>query len=382
MSSLPMHVIDEILFRSSPKSLATMRCSNKSIEARVSNDPNFKSEYLSRVESSLLHISREGSKLLCFHPSGDSRPFQNKAHLETSCHILGYCSGLLLLVVNKYLCVANPLTKKYRFLDLAEMKQTKGIGFVVDQVDQNTQRFKIVCIMGHFDFRNPARTTYGFEIYAGRSWRLSSTTITCASSDLMMNMNPVYVEEDRALYWLRADDSILAFNLETEKARLIPIKFNRETGMKLLFGSGDNRLTLIAATKEVISVFVLENILTADPKWILERQIRNEAVQESVTSYWNVVAFDGRCLVVRTMTDFDDGRMVYGYDLRTNKWGVVGSMPSWCDGMRYFCQYKPSWSSVMGLVDKEHKNFWYSMFTTDKSDRSVESIMDLINRNF
>ncbi|CAA7020089.1 unnamed protein product [Microthlaspi erraticum] len=379
MNRLPMDLVDEILFRSTPKSLGKMRCTNKSFEARICNDPIFKAKYLSRVGSSLLHISRDASASLCFHPSGDPRAFLPEANLETKCRILGHCSSLLLLVVGGFYCVVNPLTKKFRFLDLFDRAYRKCIGFLVDQIDENTQRFKLVRAEAHYDYPIPYETTYGFEIYAGNAWRLSTTTFTCPSSDLMKDMKPVYLEEDGALYWLREDYSILAFNPETEQARLIPVKFNREPDTKLLFGSGDNRLTMIAATKEVIDVFVLEGILT-DPKWILAKRIRNEAVHESVTLSWDVVAFDGRCLAVRTMKGI--GRhVVYGYDFRANKWGVVGLMPDWCDTRRYFYLLKPSWSCVVGLMDQDEENLWYKVFTSIKSKRlsSLESIMDLIN---
>lgn len=70
--------------------------------------------------------------------------------------------------------------------------------------------------------------------------------------------------------------------------------------------------------------------------------------------YWNVEAFDGKCILVTSMkNEYDDDTVVHGYDLRANKWGVVGSIPGWCDANRDFYQFKPSWSSAIRLLDQE-----------------------------
>ncbi|XP_024006478.1 putative F-box/kelch-repeat protein At1g20790 [Eutrema salsugineum] len=115
-------------------------------------------------------------------------------------------------------------------------------------------------------------------------------------------MKPVYL--DGTLHRLRNDGSIIAFNPRIEQARhIIP--------SKLLFGVGDNRLTLISATMEMIYALNLESIHT-NSKWTLTRLIRNKAVNEGITLSWDVDAYDGKCLVVRTMTNLTDNRVVYG----------------------------------------------------------------------
>ncbi|ESQ31000.1 hypothetical protein EUTSA_v10012024mg [Eutrema salsugineum] len=297
MNILSLSVLNEILFRLNPKSLVMMQCTCKFMKTHISDDPKFKSEYLSRFKSSLLHISRGGSTLVCFHPLGDSRLLLNNDVLERPCHIIGYCSGLLLLLIDGCFCVTNPLTKRFRFLNHSEWRRPKCIGFTVDQIDQTTQEFKI--------------------IYTVDSWRLSRTTIMCPSSDLMMEMKPVYL--DGTLHWLRNDGSIIAFNPRIEQARhIIPSKPHPEPGTKLLLSVGNNRLTLISTTMEMVYVFTLENIHT-NPKWIFTGQIRNEAVNKSITLSWNMEADDDKCLVIRTMTNFTDYRVIYGYDLRANK---------------------------------------------------------------
>ncbi|CAH8333016.1 unnamed protein product [Eruca vesicaria subsp. sativa] len=43
MDSLPLHLLEEILFKLNPKSLAMMQCVDKSINSHISNDPYFKS---------------------------------------------------------------------------------------------------------------------------------------------------------------------------------------------------------------------------------------------------------------------------------------------------------------------------------------------------
>ncbi|CAF2084563.1 BnaA06g14630D [Brassica napus] len=43
MDSLPLHLLEEILFKLNHKSLAIMQCVDKSINSHISNDPYFKS---------------------------------------------------------------------------------------------------------------------------------------------------------------------------------------------------------------------------------------------------------------------------------------------------------------------------------------------------
>ncbi|XP_010480563.1 PREDICTED: putative F-box/kelch-repeat protein At1g20790 [Camelina sativa] len=196
MRRLPLHLLDEILFKLDPKSLVKMRCTNKSINSHVSEDPNFKNEYYSRTGSSLLHVSKYASNLLCFHPFGNSRSFNER--LENVFNILGSCSGLLLLSIGGRPCVANPLTNKFRFMDYPNSGKTTCIGFAVDHIDPTTQKFKIVCIVEVLKPSNPVEKMYQFDINTGDSWSLSKTTFTCHSSKLKKGKNskPVYLNGD------------------------------------------------------------------------------------------------------------------------------------------------------------------------------------------
>ncbi|KAG2320685.1 hypothetical protein Bca52824_013898 [Brassica carinata] len=363
MDNLPKNVQEEILLRLDPKSFVMMRCTNKSME-HLTKDPSFKSLYWSRTASSLLHTSVHGSNMACFHPVGEVWPFHSKGISESRFLILGYCSDLILIYVHECFCVANPLTKKCRFLDFCYLETKKSIGFAVDQIDKTTQRFKIVCIT---DVAGPNRgkTMYGFHINAGNSWKTSKTKITCLSSDLRRDLKPVYFQG--VLYWLRSDGSIIAFNPETEKARLITTKFDQQVGAKLLLGAGDNYLTLISATEELVYLYALENIFT-DPKWILTRRIKNEPVHEIMISCWYVEGFDGRHVLVRTKDKIED--VIYGYDVRANTWKVM-------------VVFKPSWSSVIGLQNQNNGSK-FSFFNKFRSQRevSVEGIMELIHGHF
>ena len=374
MDSLPLNLQEDILLRLDPKSLVMMRCTNKSME-HITKGPSFKSLYWSRTGSSLLHTGVYGSKFSCFHPVGDVWPFCSEGPSE--CFILGYCSGIILIFVHECFCVANPLTKKFRFLDYHFLETKKSIGFAVDQINETTQRFNIVCIT-EVAASNPGETMFGFHIYAGNSWKISKTKITCPSSDLRRDMKPVYLQG--CLYWLRSDGSIITFNPETEKALLVPTKFDQQVGAKLLLGAGDNYLTLILATEEMVYLYALENIFT-DPKWILTRRIKNEPVHQRMLSCWCVVGFDGRHVLVRTKDKIE--HVIYGYDLRANTWEVVGVVPEWSDAGLDIYQFKPSWSSVIGLQDHNNGSM-LSFFTKFRYQRrvSVEGIMDLIHGRF
>lgn len=387
MESLPLHLLNEIIFRADLTSLAMMRCTNRSLQTHISEDQYLKSEFLSRFRSGLLHISTYGSKSLRYYSLGDTRSPRTKTIL-TECRVLGSCSGLLLLSLNYGLCVANPLTKKFRFLNKPGSRflpnslpvvlghETKYIGFAVYEIDRTTQGFKTVCIT-EVEKKNPDdETTYRFEINAGDSWRFSKTKITCCTSDHDISMRkPVYL--DGSLHWIRNDGSIVAFNPETEQSRLILTEFPQE--LRALFAAGNNSLTLISAFKDVIYVYALENILT-NPKWVLVRQIRNVVLDQTSLIGWNVVAYDGKCLVLRVETNNGsyNVRMIHGYDLRANKWGLMGSIPDWCDANGEFFQFTPSLSSsVIGLLD--HKKEKEVVFDCDgKRISSLSSIMGLI----
>ncbi|AEE29965.1 F-box family protein [Arabidopsis thaliana] len=286
MNSLPLHLLDQILFRLEPKSLAMMKSTNRTINSHIS-DPLFESEYFSRLESSLYNLSPGGARYVMCQPlvsSCKSMSMGEKAiQGNFRCYMLGSCSGLLLLYIGG-LFVANPLTKRFRYLDpsgskfiptlsgdrwiyLAHPERAMCVGFAVDR-----KRFKIVCIL-------EMETRYEFEINDGDSWRLSKTTINADSkSDLTKWMKPVYLEG--TLHWLRNDGSIIAFNPETEQARLIPSGFHQEVpDMKLLLAADDkiNRLTLISGTKQTISVYTLLGNL----KWGLARRIKNVSLKEN-----------------------------------------------------------------------------------------------------
>lgn len=379
MDSIPFHLLNDILLRVDLKSVVMMRCTNKSLRSHISEDRDFRSDFFSRFKSGLLRISTYRAGLLCYYSYGDSRPPKTKTILKES-QILGSCSGLLLLSVYG-LCVVNPLTKKFRFLTKPRSRllhsrlpivlghETMYIGFAVHQIDRTTQGFKIVCIT---EVQNlDETTTYRFEINAGDSWRFSKTKITCSTSDLDNNgmRKPVYL--DGSLHWLRKDGSIVAFNPETEQARLILTKFPQELSLKTLFALGDNSLTLISAFKEVIDVYALENVLT-DPKWVLVWCIPNEVLDQKSLIRWNVEAYDGKCLVLRKGSY---SRTLYGYDLRANKWELMGSIPACCNANGDFFQFTPSSSSsVIGLDKKDEE----VLACDDKRISSLNSIMGLI----
>ncbi|XP_010495741.1 PREDICTED: LOW QUALITY PROTEIN: F-box protein At1g20360-like [Camelina sativa] len=313
MNSLPLHLLDDILFRLEPKSVALMRCTSSSINSHICEDPVFETEYFSRFGSSLYNLSAAtgASEVFC-HPlvsSCKSMSLGKRTFGSYSfkCFILGSCSGLLLLYIDG-LFVVNPLTKEFRFLDCSGSKfiptlfyglgggglcflykyafESMCVGFAVDGIRTN-KRFKIVCIL-------EMQTRYEFEISDGDSWRLSKTSITAGSkSDLMKRTKPVYLHG--TLHWLRKDGSIIAFDPETEQARFIPSTFHPETeqariipstfhhelsDMELLFAADDktNRLTLIVGTKKTISVY----ILLENSKWIFVRQFKNVTLKTSI----------------------------------------------------------------------------------------------------
>lgn len=176
---LPLDLLDEILFRLEPKYLAMMRCTNKYFQSYLS-DPKFK-KYTFWARPSFFNISVFGSCHIFCQPlvsSCDSMSLGKKTNVLSveRCYILGSCSGLLLLSHIGRLFIANPVTKKFRFLDDSGSKliptiipdhkdRAMCVGFAVNR-NRTTMRFKIVCIL-------EMQTVYKFEISDGYSWRLS-----------------------------------------------------------------------------------------------------------------------------------------------------------------------------------------------------------------
>ena len=396
INDLPLDLLDEILFRLEPKSMAMMRCTNNSIKSYLS-DPRFGPEYPSWVRPSLFNLGSYGATYVCCHPLVSSCDYMspgNGVELfdgSADCYIFGSCSGLLLLYIG-CLFVANPLTKRFRILDhsgsklipmivngglkglsgisypggnVACTERAMCVGFAVNR-NLTTKRFKIVGIL-------EMENVYGFEINEGDSWRLSETSITTSSkSDLTTRMKPVYL--DNTLHWLRNDGSIMSFNPETEQACLIPSIFHREPDTKLLFAESVkiNRLTLISGTIETISVYTL----VENHKWTLTRRIKNISIEEETLVYWNIAMYDGKCLVVRVkkMGLEPLASVLHVYDMEANSWGVLVSTLAWPNCVRDFYKLTPSLFFVE--EDEQQKVL---VASNDRRISYINSIMGLID---
>ncbi|CAH8357254.1 unnamed protein product [Eruca vesicaria subsp. sativa] len=329
MNSLPMHLLDNILFRLDLKSLVMMQCTNRSIKSHISDDPSFEIGYSSRAQLSFIYTFSKGAPFVFYQPFGSQCESDSyvKTYFSTRGHsyILGSCSGHLLLYKSG-LYVVNPLTKRFRLLDhsgsmllatifngpKANPERSMCVGFALDQT--RPKGFKIVCIL-------EIHATYAFEISDGNSWRFSETIITTdnnSKNELTKRMKPVYL--DGTLHWFRNDGSIIAFNIETEQARLIPSVFHKEPEMKLFFTIDDkiNRLTLISGTKETISVYTL---MGDTSKWALARQIENVLLTDGEFEYWNVIAYDGKHMVVRDKEKDGSTGLAHVYNMEDNRWG-------------------------------------------------------------
>ncbi|KAF8088455.1 hypothetical protein N665_0541s0020 [Sinapis alba] len=391
MNSLHMHLLDNILFRLDLKSLVMMQCTNRSIKSHISDNPNFEIGYSSHARLSYFYTFSKGAPFVFYQPFGSA--CDSRSHVKTfaslggiHCYILGSCSGHLLLYMSG-LYVVNPLTKRVRLLDhsgsmlLATIfngpnskannnaeERSMCVGFALDhsRAAAATKGFKIICIL-------EIHTTYAFEISDGNSWRFSKAIITTNSSksELRKRMKPVYLEG--SLHWLRNDGSIISFNIETEKARFIPSVFlHLEPDMTELFFALDvkiNRLTLVSGTKETISVYTL----TGDTcNWALARQIKNVHMTESEFEYWNMVAYDGKHMVVK---EKEKGRssttdMAHVYNMEDNRWGAWWSTVCPAKYNLDFFRFTPFFSFL------EHTE----VLVEDSTNRHLAKIMRLISR--
>lgn len=50
--------------------------------------------------------------------------------------------------------------------------------------------------------------------------------------------------------------------------------------------------------------------------------------------YWNVLTYNGKCLVLIECRDYN--RVVHVYHLSANKWVAMGLVPGWCDANQVF----------------------------------------------
>ncbi|VVB06602.1 unnamed protein product [Arabis nemorensis] len=392
MNDLPLDLLDEILFKIDPVSVASIGCTNRFFRSYIS-DPKFDSYRFPGVESSLFYISSFRDKYRNFvycqsfvSSSVCMSPGNETDQVKKRCYILGCCSGLLLLYIDD-LFVVNPFTKRFRLLDHSESKflpeivgpyhpdgrlnvraaRAMCVGFAVARY-QAKKRFKIVCIQ-------EMQTMYRFEISDdGDSWRLSKTTImtTGSKSHLTIRMKPVYLDD--TLHWLRNDGSIIAFNPETEEAKLIPSRFHRKPDMKFFFAVDEkiNRLTLISGTKEAISVYTLDRNL----KWDLARRIKNVSMDEKELVCWQVVLYDGKRLVVREKKiEFIEG-VVHVYDMGANSWGVLVITNWWAESDLDYYKYTPS---LYFVEDDQHNK--EIVATNDLRISYLIKIMRLIDYN-
>ncbi|XP_019091151.1 PREDICTED: putative F-box/kelch-repeat protein At1g20940 [Camelina sativa] len=307
INGLPLDLLNEILLKLEPKTLAMMRCTNKYFQSYLS-DP---------AENCILWARAR------------ARP---------------------------------------SFFDIS----MTCVGFAVNR-NRTTMTFKIVCILE----METMETVYGFEISDGDSWRLSETTITDRSNSFLLGMKPVYL--DGTLHWLRNDGSIVAFNPETEQARFIPLIFHRgdpeteQARPKMLIAedSKKNSLTLLSGTKENIAVYTL----LGDSKWALAKQIKNMPIDEREDAFWDLVAYDGKCLVVRDIKMDNFEKVVYVCDIEANSWRVLGSARV-CKHVSHQYLYKITPSLFFVEEDKQHK---VVVASNDKQISYLNDIMELID---
>ncbi|KAL0698047.1 hypothetical protein Bca4012_054169 [Brassica carinata] len=391
MNSLPMHLLDLILFRLDLKSLVMMQCTNRSMKSHISDDPSFEIGYSSHAgRLSYFYTCSKGGPFVFYQPFGSQcesfsnvQLFASWGPVRVHCYILGSCCGHLLLYMSG-LYVVNPLTKRVRLLDhsgsmlLATIfngpnnnkandnaveERSMCVGFALDHSRAvATKGFKIICIL-------EIHTTYAFEISDGNSWRFSETIINTSDSsksELTKRMKPVYLEG--SLHWLRNDGSIIAFNIETEQARLIPSVFHPEPEMKLLFTLDDkiNRLTLISGTKKTISVHTLMGDTST---WALARQIENVLITDSEFEYWNVVAYDGKHMVVRDKKMDGSTGVAHVYNMEDNRWGAWWSTACQAKYNLDVFRFTPFFSFF------EHTE----VLVEDSTDGRLAPIMRLIN---
>ncbi|KAF8084433.1 hypothetical protein N665_0718s0025 [Sinapis alba] len=127
MDRLPFHLLEEILFKLNPKSLATMHCVDKSINSHMSNDPYFKSNVVGWIPK---------------RSDDSSRPSLSTSAMEVDDEKVGHDDkpnysglGLIMRVIGKISPYAQKLVVK--------KKETRvGKRFLMD-VERNNKRRRV-----------------------------------------------------------------------------------------------------------------------------------------------------------------------------------------------------------------------------------------------
>ena len=110
MDSLPFHLLEEILVKLDPKSLAKMQCADKSINSHVSNDPYFNSSVKGSIPKRYCDSSPEFTPALSSAMDVDEKVVEVKkvAHDDKCIFNL----SMIMRVVGKISSYAQKLVKE------------------------------------------------------------------------------------------------------------------------------------------------------------------------------------------------------------------------------------------------------------------------------
>lgn len=257
MSRLPQELITDILLRLPVKLLVRFQCVSKSWHALI-NDPNFIKMHLkisiaANREQTIIFLENkieppQDCLLVRFN---DDNQFdravkirQPLSGLEGHTQILPYCNGLVCIHTNRTeVAIWNPLIRRYKKLPIEHIEKpfgfdSEGYPFFAFGHDPINDDYKVMRIVKFFrNIKGAIQRAYELKIYSLRvhSWKRVEKEwpykLITSSSTASLN---------GAFHWLvtplggSMEETLLAFDLATEKFRSCRIPFQQVHGVSML----------------------------------------------------------------------------------------------------------------------------------------------------
>ncbi|WZZ10813.1 hypothetical protein YC2023_096734 [Brassica napus] len=191
------------------------------------------------------------------------------------------------------------------------------VGFALDHSRAvATKGFKIVCIL-------EIHTTYTFEISDGNSWRFSETIITTTSSKMIVANRRQPLPTTKAAFAGGSGKTSRPLSGHMGRpwiTQQIMVLFGYGLIWTWFYLGFDQKCATPSSSVGPPLVYTLTGDHTS--KWALARQIENVLMTEREFEYWNVVAYDGKHMVVKDKKKDTSTGVARVYNMEDNSWGA------------------------------------------------------------
>ncbi|XP_022770126.1 putative F-box/kelch-repeat protein At1g20790 [Durio zibethinus] len=311
------------------ESLVRFKCVNKECNQIISN-PGFVADHAIRDPSKphgLFYFPHSNPGNVIYIPLYSQ---QKPNYFSAFPSIEASCNGLFLHVPSQtpqFFTVFNPTTKKFQLIlrpkgynnyPLSHNKHNLGLAY--DPILFSWHDYKVVHIFVIDLDLIRGNQVYGFEIFSSslNSWKMSKSRLRCLSGQTYQT-EAVYL--DGILHWIRECGDIVAFNVKTEDARIIPmphtlrLKMIEYQNRKPWFGLAKGLVSVVYLSRSEFVVWVLHDYDNC--KWGCVR-IHIPSLSSRKDLY--VIFFDGEWVVFRGR---DRGSVISMYNVKSNKWKKI-----------------------------------------------------------